>query len=70
MRNISCKATRKTTRNEQRTELHSWLDTISTIVLDLRDRGQLTESGQRELDATIEQARDGLCDVLDGRRSI
>ncbi len=60
----------KTTRDEQLTELHSWLDTIGTVALDLRDRGQLTESGQRELDATIEQARDGLLDVLDGKRSI
>lgn len=58
------------TKKEQQIEMYSWLDVVSTIALSLRERNQLTEDGLREIDAAIEQARDGIEDVLDGKHSL
>jgi len=58
------------TKGEKTIEMHSWLDMVSTVTLNLRDRDQLTEDGMRELDAAIEQAREGIEDVLNGRHSL
>ncbi|MBR3312779.1 MAG: hypothetical protein IKG18_01425 [Atopobiaceae bacterium] len=58
------------TKKEQRIEMCSWLDMVATIALGLRERNQLTEGGMRELDAAIEQAREGIEDVLSGKHSL
>lgn len=58
------------TKGEKTIEMHSWLDMVSTVALNLRERNQLTEDGLRELDAAIEQAREGIEDVLSGKHSL
>ena len=58
------------TKGEKTVEMHSWLDMVSTVALNLRDRDQLTEDGMRELDVAIEQAREGIEDVLGGKHSL
>ena len=58
------------TKNEQRIELHSWFDMLTTITCGMRQRGQISESAKREIDNAIEQARDGVVDVQDGKPSM